>query len=217
MPSKTVPLVGVTGGIGSGKSAACLCFERLGRRVISADLIARELTETNEAVRRAIAREFGDAMYDSAGKLQRTALARIVFADPVKLRALNTIVHPLVFSSLGETVARLNPSAARPYVVVEAALIFESGMDNSLDATVVVNAPEEVRIARVLRRSYLSREEIGARMRSQLPADDIARRADFVIENGGTEQELNLRVEFIDRILTLMLGKTESRTVREIR
>lgn len=214
MPSKAVPLVGVTGGIGSGKSAACLCFERLGRKVISADLIARDLTETNDGVRGAIAREFGGAVFGPEGRLERSVLGRIVFADPGKLRALNGIVHPLVFSSLEETVARLAPEAARPYVVVEAALIFESGLDKNLDATVVVSAPEEIRIARVLQRNRLTREEIIARMRSQLAPEAIARRADFVIENGGTERELNVRVEFIDRILSLMLGRPKSPTAR---
>ena len=198
MPSRAVPLVGVTGGIGSGKSSACLCFGRLGRTVISADLIARELTETNEEVRRAIIRDFGGAMYDQAGKLERSALGRIVFADPGKLRRLNAIVHPLVFSSLEETLDRLAPPAALPYVVVEAALIFESGMEKNLDSTVAVSAPEDVRIARVLARNTLTREEIIARMRSQLNPESVARRADFVIENTGTEQDLEIRVEFID-------------------
>ncbi len=210
MPSKASPLVGVTGGIGSGKSAVCLCFEKLGRVVLSADRIARDLTEHNPGVRGAISRAFGPGVYDPHGTLRRSELARIVFAHPAKLRTLNDIVHPLVFSTLNDALAQLPAHAAEPYVIVEAALVFESGMDARLDATVVVRAPEELRIERVLGRDKLTREEIVARMRAQMPVEESAGRGDFVIENGGTEAELATRVQFVDRILTLMFrgGKT---------
>ena len=210
MPSRTVPLVGVTGGIGSGKSAVCLCFGKLGRAVISADLIARELTETDAGVRRAILEKFGPGIYSPEGRLRRNDLARIVFAHPAKLRALNAIVHPLVFSSLNQALLRLPASAGRPYVVVEAALVFESGMDRSLDATVVVSAPEEMRIDRVVRRDNLPRDEIVARISTQMSPGETSRRGDFVIENSGAEEDLMERVKFIDRVLTLMFAHRTS-------
>ncbi|HTY59776.1 MAG TPA: dephospho-CoA kinase [Bacteroidota bacterium] len=206
MPSNAFPLVGVTGGIGSGKSAVCLCFERLGRVVMSADRIARELTESNPVVRNAVAREFGEGIYGPDGGLRRSELARIVFGHPSKLRSLNAIVHPLVFSTLNDALSRLPQDSARPYVIVEAALVFESGMDRRLEATVVVRAEEELRIERVLRRDGLSREEIVSRMRAQMPADELAERGDFVIDNNGEEKDLAERVTFIDRLLTLMLS-----------
>jgi dephospho-CoA kinase len=207
MPSRPAPLVGVTGGIGSGKSAVCLCFERLGRVVMSADRIARDLTETDAGVRRAIMEKFGAAIYGQDGRLRRSELARIVFAHPAKLRALNAIVHPFVFSSLNDAFLRLPACSGRPYVVVEAALIFESGMDKDLNATVVVNAPEEMRIDRIARRDNLAREEIIARMRAQMSPGEISRRGDFVVENSGAEGDLIERVKFIDRVLTLMLAE----------
>jgi dephospho-CoA kinase len=185
----------------------CLCFERLGRVVMSADRIARDLTETDAGVRRAIMEKFGAAIYGHDGRLRRSELARIVFAHPAKLRALNAIVHPVVFSSLNDACLRLPASSGRPYVVVEAALIFESGMDRDLSATVVVNAPEEMRIDRIARRDNLAREEIIARMRAQMSPGEISRRGDFVVENSGAEGDLIERVKFIDRVLTLMLAE----------
>jgi dephospho-CoA kinase len=204
MPSRPFPLVGVTGGIGSGKSSVCRCFERLGRFVLSADSIARDLTETNAGVRRAIAREFGPGIYGPEGVLRRSELARIVFAHPAKLRILNSIVHPVVFSALNDALARLPGDAAGPYAIVEAALIFESGMDRNLDATVVVAAPEDVRIARVVQRDRLSSVDVVARMRAQIPAAESSERGDFVIDNSGAEEDLAPRVEFIDTVLALM-------------
>jgi dephospho-CoA kinase len=173
-------------------------------------MIARDLTETNAGVRRAIMQKFGAGIYSQEGQLRRGELARIVFAHPAKLRALNAIVHPIVFSSLNDALARLPASATRPYVVVEAALIFESGMDKNLDATVVVSASESVRIDRVVRRDNLARDEILARMSAQMPAEEISRRADFVVENNGEEEALVERVKFIDRLLTLMFRDRES-------
>jgi dephospho-CoA kinase len=209
MQSRPVPLVGVTGGIGSGKSAVCLCFQRLGRVVMSADLIARDLTEKNDGVRREIVQKFGAGIYTPEGRLLRNELARIVFAQPAKLRALNAIVHPLVFSTLNDDLVRLPASAGRPYVVVEAALIFESGMYRNLDATVVVKAPEEVRIERVARRDNLPREEIIARMRAQMSPEETSRRGDFIVENNGAENDLMERVMFVDRVLSLMFAGTK--------
>jgi dephospho-CoA kinase len=204
MPNRPFPLVGVTGGIGSGKSAVCRCFKRLGRVVLSADSIARDLTETNPAVRDAIAREFGQEMYGPDGGLRRSELARIVFAHPAKLRVLNSIVHPVVFSALNDALARLPADAGRPYAVVEAALIFESGMDRNLDATVVVAAPEDVRVARVVRRDSLPPADVIARMRAQIPSGESSERGDFVIDNSGAEEDLAVRIKFIDTVLALM-------------
>jgi len=182
----------------------------LGRTVLSADAIARALTEHDPAVRADIAREFGSAVYGPGGGLQRAELARIVFGDAARRRALNAIVHPRVFASLEEALARLPAGAGRPYAVVEAALIFESGMDRRLDATLLVRAPEEARIARAMRRDAIAREEVLARMRAQISPATAAPRADVVIENGGTLADLEQRVAFVDRMLTLRFAPGEA-------
>jgi dephospho-CoA kinase len=206
MPSKTAPLVGVTGGIGSGKSAVCREFAALGRSVVSADRIARDLTERDPRVRDAIRKKFGDAVYAPEGPLRRQALAAVVFADAAKRRALNAIVHPPVFDAIEAAVAALPASSRSPYVIIEAALIFESGMDKRLDATVVVRAGDDVRIARVMERDGLSREAVLARMKAQLSTAAKAQQADFVIDNNRGEEELGAKVAFIDRMLVHVLA-----------
>jgi dephospho-CoA kinase len=214
MPSKTAPLVGVTGSIGSGKSSVCREFEALGRTVIAADRIARELTERDPRVREAIRKKFGDPIYAPDGPLRRQALAAIVFADAAKRRALNAIVHPPVFEAIEAAITALPAPSRSPYVIIEAALIFESGMDKRLAATVVVRADDEVRIARVMRRDGLEREDVLARMKAQMSADAKAQRADFVIDNNRGEEELAPKVAFIDRILTHMFPAAQGESVR---
>ncbi|HUI64542.1 MAG TPA: dephospho-CoA kinase [Bacteroidota bacterium] len=206
MPNEPPALVGVTGGIGSGKSAVCRHFARLGRRVLSADEIARTLTEEDPQVRDAIGRSFGKELYGTDGRLRREELGRIVFADRSKLNALNAIVHPRVFQSLDASLERFPASSQSPYALVEAALVFESKMDEWLDATIVVRASQEHRIERVLARDGSLREDVLARMSAQIPPDEAAKRADFVIDNDGSEKGLETKVAFLDRILSQMFA-----------
>jgi len=205
MPSNTVPMVGVTGGIGSGKSAVCRAFAALGRSVISADAIARDLTERDPGVRAAIARAFGAEIYAPDGPLRRQALAALVFASAAKLRTLNAIVHPPTRAAIDAAVADLPADSRSPYVILEAALIYESGLDKQLGAVVVVRADEEVRITRVMQRDGLGRQEVLARMRAQMPAEEKARRADLIIDNNREESELGPKVRFIDTLLVHMI------------
>jgi dephospho-CoA kinase len=194
-------VVGVTGGIGSGKTAVCRAFARLGRTVISADAISRDLTESDEEVRNQIASTFGSSIFASAGVLDRRALADVVFRDRASLSSLNAIIHPAVFRRLEETLSSLAPEARKPYVIEEAALIYESGRDRSLDYVIVVDAPEETRIARVVARDGVSREDVMLRMRSQMPPHEKLRKADFTLLNSGAESEIPEKVAFFDRIL----------------
>jgi dephospho-CoA kinase len=200
-PPRDFLVVGVTGGIGSGKSAVCREFARLGRTVISADAISRDLAESDPEVRGRIAAEFGRSMFTSAGVLDRRALADVVFRDRRSLALLNGIIHPAVFRRLDETLAALPPEARKPYVIEEAALIYESGRDRSLDYVIVVDAPEETRIARIMARDGVSREDIVMRMQSQMPPHEKLRKADFTLENSGPESGIREKVTFFDRIL----------------
>jgi len=207
MPNERVPLVGVTGGIGSGKSEVCRILGALGRTVISADAVAHALTEGDPAVRAAIVRAFGQEIYGPDGALRRGELARIVFGDDARRKALDAIVHPKVFASLEEALSRLPAAAQRPYVVVEAALVFESGMDRRLDATVLVRAAEEVRMERVMRRDGMARPDVLARMRAQIAPASAAAKADVIIDNDGTIGGLEERVVFVDRMLALRFAQ----------
>ena len=193
--------VGVTGGIGSGKSTVCRHFETLGRTVLSADAIARTLTEEHKEIKAAIRRTFGEEVFASEGSLNRQKLAARVFSDPVELHKLNAIVHPHVFDYIERQLEVLPLEKKKPYVVIEAALIFESGMDERVDAVLVVHADEETRIARVMQRDGVTREEVLARMRFQMDVKDALERAHFVLHNDGTEAELLPRVQFIDALL----------------
>jgi dephospho-CoA kinase len=197
-------LVGVTGGIGSGKSAVCREFERLGRAVLSADGIARELTENDGEVREGISTLFGPAVFAADGSLKRKEVADIVFQNRELREKLNAIIHPRVFTRIDQMLSHLPPATLQPYAVIEAALIFESGMDRWLDYTIVVDAPEEIRIARVMKRDGCSREEVLARIASQMSVHQKREKADFVLENNEALYTLESNVAFLDRLLATM-------------
>jgi dephospho-CoA kinase len=212
MPNDASPrgylIVGVTGGIGSGKSTVCRLFERLGRKVLQADLIARAVTETDPEVRRAVRLAFGEAAYGPDGRLQRTFLADRVFSHPHELRRLNAIVHPAVFQAIDREIEALPPAGRCPYVIVEAALIYESGFDGAMDYVIVVDAPEELRVRRIMERDGLQPGPIRLRMKAQLPAAAKRERADFVIINEGAEGDLVPRVQFLDTLLSSIASRT---------
>ena len=203
--SKQGLLVGVTGGIGSGKSEVCRHFAKLGRVVISADEIARELTEENPEIRRAVKEKFGIDIYDGDGRLKRKVLAAIVFAHPSQRRVLNAIVHPMVFGAINAALEQLPLPSRVPYVIVEAALVFESGMDKQLAATVLVRTSPETCIQRVMERDGTTRQEALGRMKAQMSLKEKLARADFIIENDGSKDGLPAKVAFVDRMLSLML------------
>lgn len=198
--------VGVTGGIGSGKSAVCKEFERLGRSVLSADGIARELTETDGKIREQIRASFGPAVFASDGGLKRKEVAEMIFRDRNLRLKLNAIVHPRVFVRIEEILSQLPPAARHPYVVIEAALIFETDMDKRLDYTIVVDAPEETRIRRVMQREGCTREEVVARIAAQMSVHRKRDKADFVLDNTDAASTLQGKVAFLDRLLAIMIA-----------
>jgi dephospho-CoA kinase len=173
--------VGLTGGIGSGKSTVAKVFEVLGVPVFRADDVARRLQDGDPDVKQAIGEAFGGWLYAS-GKLDRAALAHIVFHDRHALAKLNAIVHPATRRAFQEWCGR----QTAPYVVMEAAILTESGGAAAFDQLVVVSAPEDVRLQRVMARDEADREAVLARMRNQV--DEAARlaNADHVIRNDGT-------------------------------
>jgi dephospho-CoA kinase len=206
MPSNSPRLVGVTGGIGSGKSTVCGILADFGRKVISADEVARDLTEHDPGIRDAITRTFGPEMYDAAG-LRRKALAAIVFSDPSRKADLDRIVHPRVFDRITDTITGLPPASSQPYIVIEAALVFETGMDEWLNATILVRASDKNRISRIVARDGLSEEEVRLRFRAQNAVEKNSDRADYIIDNDGSAGSLIEKVRFIDRLLGLTLGR----------
>lgn len=191
--------VGLTGNIGSGKTTVCKVFENLGVQVFYADLMARMILE-REAVINRVVNEFGKDVLDEGGKLNRKALAAIVFNNKEKLDKLNGIVHPLVREQYLEWVSEIKD---QPYVIEEAAILFESGMADQFDQVIVVAAPLEVRVERVMRRDGISREEVLRRAANQFAEEDLVARANYVIHNDG-QQLVVPRVLTIDQSLRRM-------------
>jgi dephospho-CoA kinase len=172
--------------------------------VISADEIARNLTESDRLVRTKIGKAFGQDLYLPDGSLDRRRLASIVFESPASLGRLNSIVHPRVFKEIDRQLALLTAEERHPYVVVEAALVFESGLDRKLDRVIVIDAIEETRISRVMERDRSTRQEVVARMSSQMSPEDERKRADFVVQNDQNLRQLFEKVSFLDALLSLI-------------
>ena len=175
--------VGITGGIGSGKSIVSKVFEVLGVPVYYADDAAKRLMNEHEPMKQKLVEAFGDSTY-SHGQLNRAYLSSMVFKDPVKLALLNSIVHPATLRDAEEWMLRQN----HPYAIKEAALIFESGAQENLDLVIGVYAPPHLRIQRVMKRDGITREEVKARMDKQIDEDIKMRLCDYVITND--EQQL---------------------------
>lgn len=175
--------VGITGGIGSGKTTVCRIFEMLGIPVFYADTVSRNLVQQNPEVIAAIKASFGNGIYQDA-LLNTKALAKIVFNDPEKLRKLNSIVHPSVFRMFNEWIAK---HAGYAYVLKEAALIFETNAHLTLDAVIVVTAPESMRIKRVMHRDGATETDVQQRMKQQMPEAEKRKQATFIIHNDESE------------------------------
>jgi dephospho-CoA kinase len=193
--------LGLTGGIGSGKSAAAKIFADLGATVVSADDEARRLMDEDPELRRELVAAFGPATYGEDGSLDRAYLAGRVFGDPSAIERLNAIVHPRVRAVFPEMRDRAQRSGAR-LMVYEAALIVEAGLDDRFDAVAVVDAPFEQRIRRVMARDGVPRESVEARMQHQLDPNVLKQHADFVIDNSTDLEHLRTQVEHVYRSLT---------------
>ncbi len=193
--------LGVTGGIGSGKTTACRMLEALGARVFYADAEARRLMEADPHVRAAIAAAFGAESYDAEGRLDRAYLAEHVFGEAARVERLNAIVHPRVYDAFGAAARRAEREGVE-VLVLEAALIFESGGERHLDAVAVVDAPEAARIRRVAARDETAPEAVRARMAHQLPPHVLRRRADHVLVNDGDLEALRRQVRALYREIT---------------
>lgn len=170
-------IVGLTGGIGSGKTTVARQFERLGIPVYIADEEARKLMK-DPAVVSKISEALGGGVIDN-GQIAAPKLAALVFSNPEKLALLNSLVHPLVARHFSEWVKRQQSS----YVIKEAAILFESGSYKQCDKIITVTAPVEVRIERVMSRDKSSREEVESRMANQWPDEKKIALSDYVIEN----------------------------------
>ena len=173
--------IGVTGGIGSGKSVVCQVFRALGIPVYEADERARWLTEHDPILKADIQRILGPNAYDSLGRYNRAWVASQVFANPELLSMLNGVIHPRVFA---DTSSWVNEQMGKPYVVKEAALMRAAGDGNSLDNVIVVHAPVALRVERIRKRDpHRSEAEIWSIINRQISDNERLQLADYVLEN----------------------------------
>ena len=186
--------IGLTGGIGSGKSIVGRAFEMMGIPIYVADNEAKRLMVSDAELQNLLVSRFGDQIYDSNFNLNRKLLAEIVFNDSEALKDINSIVHPAVRKDF---IRWCEQHSQTPYVIQESAIIFDSGLYKNFDKIITVVAEDEIRIQRVMERDSISRELIVERMRSQLPESVRIEKADFVIYNN-TELILP-QIERIDK------------------
>ena len=183
--------VGLTGGIGSGKSTASKFFEKLGAFILDADKEAKNLLEKNEIVQHEVISEFGTDIINAPGKVDKNKLARVAFQDVDHQRRLNSVVHPYIYDLIDKTFDKVLSDGKYDVFIIDAAMIYESGYDIHLDYIIVITAQLKNRMERALARKTLTREEILKRIEFQWPEEEKVGMADFVIHNDGTEKELN--------------------------
>jgi len=173
--------IGITGGIGSGKSLVCKIFQCFGIPVYDADSHAKELMTTDGILISNIKKEFGELSFNTDGSLNRNYLSSSVFNDTEKLKKLNLLVHPRVALDYQRWVEQMK---GIPYVLKEAALLFEAQSSQLLDKVIVVHAPEKLRIDRILQRDrHRTEEQIKSIIKNQMPEEEKMKRADFIIKN----------------------------------
>lgn len=185
--------VGLTGGIGSGKSAVSAELAAHGAVVIDADAIAREVVEPGTPGLAKVVAEFGEQILTEDGRLDRPKLGELVFADESKLARLNAIVHPLVGERSGQLMEQALADNAE-IVVYDVPLLVENGLGPLYDVVVVVDAPDELRVERVAANRGMPREQVWARIRAQVDRDTRLAAADLVVDNSGDREDLRARV-----------------------
>ncbi len=179
--------IGITGGIGSGKTTVCKVFELFGVPVYYADDEAKKILDANTEVKEQIAQLFGVEIFDNTQLVDRKKLAALVFNDKKKLEQLNSIVHPAVGRHFENW---LQEYASSKYILKEAAILFESDAYRAVDKVIAVVAPVELKIMRVMKRDKSTRQQIEQRMNNQLSDDEIIKRSQYLIHND--EQQLTI-------------------------
>ena len=195
VPSRTHPLlIGITGVPGSGKSTVLSLLARHGVSTLDTDILAREALKPGSPGEKSVLEAFGERVRSGSGGLDRGALRRLVAQDPRARRRLEEIVHPAVRKRLEQRIEELASEGAE-FVAVEVPLLFEAGWSGLFDMTVAVTAPSGVIEERLKRRNGAAHEEVEALGRAQLPQEEKARFADYLIENSGNLEELAREVE----------------------
>jgi dephospho-CoA kinase len=202
-------LVGLTGGIASGKSLVTRVFRDRGAHVIDADKIVHDLLSPGQDVWREVVGHFGGTIQHPDGSIDRRVLGDIVFARPEERAWLNQCIHPRVFEAYHTQVMHLREREPGAVVVLDAALLIETGYHKKMDSIVLVSAAQEEQVRRLMERDRFSREHALARIASQMPLEEKRRYADHVIENTGTREETEQRAREVFEKLRQEAGRRE--------
>jgi dephospho-CoA kinase len=205
-PPRPFLLVGLTGGIATGKSTVDAVLRELGACIIDADVLAREVVEPGEPALTEIAAAFGPDVLGPDGRLDRKALGAIVFADPDRRRKLEAMTHPRIRERFQQRIDELTARDFRGLVFFDAPVMIESGNYRNMDRLVVVIADEPTQIARLMARDGVDRAEALRKIRSQMPLDEKAKLADYVIDNSGNPEATETRAREVHRALLVDLA-----------
>lgn len=192
-------VIGITGGIGSGKSTLANILRAEGFSVYDSDLEARRLQNEHSVMKRKIIDLFGKDIYTPQG-LNRSALAKLVFNRPEMLVKLNSIVHPLVMEDFETWILNRFP---KKILFIESAILFESGFNKLVDKVILITANEDIRVDRVIKRDGITREQVMARMKQQLPESEKIKRADFIIYSDDKKPLINKMKKLIEELIEI--------------
>jgi len=199
MQSKKL-VIGITGGIGSGKSVACKYFEKLGYEVIYADKVAKELYQTSSKLRNLLVKEFGKGILDTDGGISRKSARKIIFSKKSNVKRVNRIVHPFVIDEIERIIRRTK----NRIVLVETAIMFESGYSNRMDYVILIYTNKRTRIDRVRNRDNVKISEIDKLMKLQMDEREKIGQADFIIKNNAAPSELYRNIRSFRKILNTL-------------
>jgi dephospho-CoA kinase len=199
-------LVGLTGGIGSGKSLAASFFSELGGHIIDADQLSRELVLPGQSALNEIVSYFGESILDSTGYLDRKKLAKIVFENPDEKSILEGILHPKIFIREKEEFLKIIAEDSLAIVILDAALLIESGNYEHVDKVIVVRSSKKAQIQRILSRNDFSINEIEARISNQMSLEEKIKYADFVLDNDMQPENLRQQVQELYPKLLMIAG-----------
>lgn len=198
MPNSPKKLrIGITGGVGSGKTLASKYFESLGYKVIYADKVAKELYIKDKKLRAKLIKEFGNGILDESGNISRENSRRIMFSDKKSIKRVNSIVHPFVFKEMD----RIFRSAKSKIVFTEAAIMFETGSAKKMDYVILIYANKRNRIKRIVERDKISEADVKKIMALQMDERKKLKLADFVVKNNAAPADLKRNITSLEKIL----------------
>src|SRR4030095_2473625 len=200
MPNKKTLRIGVTGGIGSGKTLACWYFEKLGFYVIYADSIAKSFYKTNKDLKKKLIKEFGTGILDNTGEISGPNSRKVFFSSVRRIKRLGEIVHPFVRKEIELLIQR----SEKKTVLIETAIMFESGYYKTVDFVLLIYSTRNIRVQRIMKRDKITRHDILKLMKFQMDEKEKMKHADFIIRNNSTPSELQKKVKSFSEILSVL-------------